>query len=159
MRDRILSSLAAVFVLAVFLFGTHWGHVARKMVYRSRVAHSAGRQLTFEQRQRLLLDPSFIILMDVVRETPLDAVVLFPPRKVIQGELDYIPVAATASAAYSFIYPRIPVFYGTGAPNRDRVTHAVNYDHWVQKTFVPDAPRTDENRHGIFRWPGGVDIP
>lgn len=159
MRDRILSSLTAVLILGAFLFGTHWGHVVRDMVYRSRVAFATGRQLTFERRQQLLLDPTFAILVEVVRETPPDAVVLFPPRQVIQGELGFIPVAATASSAYSFIYPRIPVFYGTSAPNRDRVTHAVNYDHWVYKTFVPKAPRTEQNRHGIVRWPGGVDIP
>jgi len=158
--QRLMRFAAALVVLAVFVFGTHLGYIFRDMTRSSWVALRTGPGLTFEQRRGLLLDQSYAILVDINRRTPPDAVILFPPKARFQGDdVSFTPVASTASSAYNYIYPRIPVLYGVGAPNRDRITYVVNYDHWAYETFWPDVPRTPENRFGIVPWPGGIEVP
>ena len=96
---------------------------------------------------------------EINKRTPPDAVILFPPKELFCKDIDYIPVGGMTSSAYSFIYPRIPVHYGDGAPYRERVTHVLNYDHWALENFWPEMPRTEENRYGVLPWPGDVEIP
>lgn len=159
MGARLLRLGVSVAVLAAFLFGTYWGEVLRDISWRSWIAFKTGRQFSIEKRMELLLDSTYPVLLEINRRTPPDAVILFPPKELFRKEVDFIPVAGMASSAYSFIYPRVPVHYGDNAPYRDRVTHVLNYEHWALKMFWPDVERTESNRYGVVRWPGGVEIP
>jgi hypothetical protein len=149
----------ALAVLLAFLYATHWGETLRDMSWRSWVAYKTGRQLSLERRRALLLDDTYPVLLEVNKRTPPDAVILFPPKELFRKNRDFIPLTAMASSTYSFIYPRVPVHYGDGAPYRDRVTHVLNYNHWALRQFWPDVQRTDANRYGVLPWRGEAEIP
>lgn len=159
MGARLMRFALALAALLAFLHGTHWGETLQDMAWRSWVAYTTGREFDLETRRALLLDDTYPVLAAINKRTPPDAVILFPPKELFRKERSVIPVSAMASSAYNFIYPRVPVHYGDGAPYRDRVTHVLNYDHWALKTFWPDVKRTEANRYQILPWPGGAEIP
>jgi len=160
MRSRQIPKLIiAMLGFFLFLFGTRPGAALRNITLRSWVAQKTGRELTLEQRRGLLMDQSYFLLLEINKRTPENAVILLPPRELLRSGKEQIPLAASASATYTFIYPRVPVHYGEKAPYRDRVTHVLNYDHWALVTFWPNIPLTEENRFGILPWPGGRSIP
>jgi hypothetical protein len=158
MKGKLLRFLAAALLLAAFLFMTRLGEIFRERTTKNWLAFKLGRQLTYEQRRRSHLDDTFRALLEIKERTPPDAVILFPPRALLR-EGDVIPLAATASAAYSFIYPRVPVHWGDDAPYKDRVTHVFVHEHWPLAEFWPHVPRTETNRFGVIPWPGDREIP
>ena len=125
---------------------THWGRSYLTFARKTWIVWSAGRVLTAESGgcslRRDLSGPA------LSREnTPEDAVILLPPEKLIDEKTPGdIPLLASPSSVYNFIYPRVPVHWGDPSPWRDRVNYILVWKHWGLDLVDPLAPKTEENR-------------
>ncbi|MEZ4649314.1 MAG: hypothetical protein R3E97_11150 [Candidatus Eisenbacteria bacterium] len=154
-RSYYLWSLLVLVVLVIFCRTTMCGgsfvDFQRTWV---QTVHSAS-SLDFEYRRQLTYDQTYGILKFIAEQTPEDAVILFPPRQFIIDEVGKgIPLLASPSSSYSFIYPRIPVHYGDDSPHKDDLTHLLVWNHWALDKIGVEP--TEQNRVAIFEWPQGL---
>ncbi|MEZ4655354.1 MAG: hypothetical protein R3E12_17625 [Candidatus Eisenbacteria bacterium] len=47
-----------------------------------------------------------------------------------------IPLLASPSSAYSFLYPRVPVHFGDDSPRKDDLTYVLVWKGWGRRTSV-----------------------
>lgn len=161
-RASLYGSLLALLLLALFCLGTSWGRSYLNFASRSWGALQSAPRLPLARRQSAIYDATYPVLLYLREVTPPDAVILMPPRQFVidrfnrKGE---IPLLASPSSAYNFIYPRVPVHHGDPSPAKNRLTHVLVWEHWgldrVDSTAVPTA----ENRVRIYPWPAGREAP
>ncbi|MCA9757351.1 MAG: hypothetical protein KDA27_16225 [Candidatus Eisenbacteria bacterium] len=154
-RSYYLWSLLLLIVLAIFCGTTMCGRTfvdfQRSWIQTARSA----RTLDFEYRRQLTYDQTYSVLKFIVDQTPEDAVILFPPRQFIIDEVGSgIPLLASPSSAYSFIYPRIPVHFGDDSPRKDDLTHLLVWNHWALDRI--GLQPTEDNQVAIYEWPEGL---
>jgi hypothetical protein len=153
------ASLLLLLLVVLFCGLTRWGRTYPTFARKTYVTWAAGHRLTAEQRRLQSYDETYPALLYVAENTPPDAVVLFAPGKLLGATPDQSPVMASASSAYNFIYPRVPVHWGDPAPLRDRVDYILVYNHWGLDLADPGATPTDENRVMLYPWPRGKKLP
>jgi hypothetical protein len=155
-------SAALLLALTLFCAFTRWGGSYVTFAAKSWGAWENGRRLPLARRELVIYDKTFPVLLHIDEVTPPDAVVLMPPRQFVidrfnrKGE---IPLLASPSSAYNFIYPRVPVHYGDPSPWKDRITHVLIWEHWGLDLVAPGEPPTEENRFGLVPWPSGRKAP
>ena len=161
-RDRstlspTIASLVLIVLLAVGCLGTRLGTSYLTLVGNAFLSVKNG--LHERLPTQLFYDETYMVLRYVVDQTPEDAVILLPPRQFI---IDHyadgsIPLLASPSTAYSFLYPRVPVHFGDESPRKDDLTHILVWEHWAldRLGMTPD----ESNRIGIYEWPEGQKAP
>jgi hypothetical protein len=158
-HNLLLRSLLSLGLVAFLLWGTQWGTSLRQALQKSWISFTVGRHMSAQQKRLGVFDSTYRFLLRIRKYTPPDAVILLPPRSFIRGQSAHIPLLASASASYSFIYPRVPVHYGEGAPWRRHVTHVLNYRNWALRTFWPEAASRTDLDGAILRWTKRDTIP
>jgi hypothetical protein len=153
----VAASLALVALLAALLLGTTGGRSYTTLVGNAYLSLTQG--LWQERPVHLFYDETYWVLRYVVESTPESAVVLLPPRQFIidQAGDGSIPLLASPSSAYSFLYPRVPVHFGDAAPRKDDLTHVLVWKHWGLDNLglVPD----ETNDTGLYDWPREEPAP
>ncbi|MBM3316772.1 MAG: hypothetical protein FJY75_02865 [Candidatus Eisenbacteria bacterium] len=156
-----LASLLLVALLILFCAGTRWGRTYPRFAGRSWHALDSGLRVSAEARRRGVLDQTYPFLLYLREMTPPGAVILLPPREFIIAGTGggFIPLLASPSSAYSFIYPRIPVHFGDRSPHGERIDYILVWDHWGLEWVDPEAPRDEVHRYRLYRWPQGEGAP
>jgi len=140
-------SIVALILLALFCVGTRWGRSYLEFAGKSWGAGKAGRRLSLERRQSVIYDQTYPVLLYVREMTPPDAVILMPPRQFVIDHFNRraeIPLLASPSSAYNFIYPRVPVHLGDPSPEKARITHILVWEHWGLDRVDPGAIPTED---------------
>ena len=102
----------------------------------------------------MLYDETYPVLVYLRENTPPDAVILLPPEKLIDEKTPGdIPLLASPSSVYNFIYPRVPVHWGDPSPWKDRVNYVLVWKQWG-RDLVPEAP-ADTSEIALYPWPPG----
>lgn len=161
-RASLYGSLLALLLLVLFCVGTRWGGSYLNFARRSWGAAQSGPRLPLARRQAAIYDATYPVLLYLREATPPDAVILMPPRQVVIDRFNRpaeIPLLASPSSAYNFIYPRVPVHYGDPSPVKDRLTHILVWEHWGLERIDPGATPTEENRVRVYPWPAGQEAP
>jgi hypothetical protein len=154
-RRAFLSSLLLAGFLVLFCSTTRWGRTYPTFARKTWILLETGNSLSAENRRIQSYDETYPVLLYIRDTTPEDAVILFPPGKYIdQRTPGDIPLLASATSAYSFIYPRVPVMWGDASPCRNRINFILVWDHWGLDLVQPGAVRTEENRIAVLPWPG-----
>jgi hypothetical protein len=150
------ASLILLSLVVVFCATTHWGRTYPTFIKKTWIVWSSGRVLTAEQRRLQLYDQTYPAVLYVRENTPENAVILLPPSKLIDDHIPGdIPILASPSAVYDFIYPRVPVHWGDPAPGKNKIDYLLVWDYWGLDLVQPGAPRSPENRTRLFPWPAG----
>jgi hypothetical protein len=138
---------------------THWGRTYPTLARRSLVVLRSALSLSPEERRLQLYDQTYPFILYLRDNTPEDAVILLPPTRFIdQATPGEIPLLASPSSVYNFIYPRVPVHWGDPSPWKDRINYLLVWNHWGLDLVEPGAPRTEENRIGLYPWPAGKRV-
>ena len=157
---------SAILLALVVLFCalTQWGRNYPVFAKKSWIVWSTGRSLPLAQRREMAYDETYPVLMYIKENSPEDAVILLPPETYITGQvtgdpnLGNIPLMASPSSVYNFIYPRVPVHWGDPSPWKDRINYILVWHHWgldlVDPTAAPDA----DNDIELVPWPAGKRI-
>ena len=155
------ASLILLVLVGVFCATTHWGRNYPIFARKSWITWSEGRALPLEQRRQMLYDQTYPVLVYMRDNTPPDAVILLPPQTFIEEKLadparpGDVPLLASPSSVYNFIYPRVPVHWGDPSPYKNRVTWVLVWEHWGLDLVDPGAPRTADNEIALYPWPQG----
>jgi hypothetical protein len=155
-------SIALLLILALFCAVTRWGRSYVAFAVKSWGAWQSGHQLPLARREMVIYDKTFPVLLYLDQAAPADAVILMPPRQFVidrYNRKNEIPLLASPSSAYNFIYPRVPVHYGDPSPCKDRLTHILIWEHWGLDIVAPGTPETEENRVELLPWPAGRKAP
>jgi hypothetical protein len=157
-RSGIAPALVLLLILVLFCAVTRWGRTYPQFASRTVRALVTGLGVDAEARRRAVLDETYPFLLYLREVTPPQSVILLPPRETIIAKLgvDTIPLLASASSAYSFIYPRVPVHDGDASPYAERANMIFVWDYWGLERVDPQAPRDEEHRYKLYPWtPGG----
>jgi hypothetical protein len=152
-----IASLIFLVALAAILFGTVMGRSYTTLMGKAYLSLTHG--LWEERPAHLFYDETYSVLRYIADSVPESSVVLLPPRQFIIDEIGdgSIPLLASPSSAYSFMYPRVPVHFGDDSPRKDDLTHVLVWRHWGLENMglVPDAT----NETGLHEWPRGQKAP
>jgi hypothetical protein len=157
-----IRSAVLLLALALFCAVTRWGESYVTFAAKSWGAWVSGRQLPLARRALVIYDKTYPVLLYLDEVAPPDAVILFPPRQFVIDQLNRkgeIPLLASPSSAYNFIYPRVPVHYGDPSPWKERITHVLIWEHWGLDLVAPGEKPTEENRVRLVPWPSGRKAP
>ncbi len=153
------ASLVLLALVVLFCAVTDWGRTYPKFASRTWQALVRTRGVPRADRLVRLYDDTYPVLL-YMRFLPEDAVVLVPPvafvRRMRNNE---IPLLASPTSTYSFIYPRVPVHFDQPSPFRDRIDHLLVWEHWGLDWVDPEAPHTEQNRVGLYPWPADREVP
>jgi hypothetical protein len=153
------ASLVLLVLLAAFCGLTRWGRTFPALLDKSWIVLRSGTIMTAEERRLQLYEPTYPVVLYLRDSTPEDAVILLPPGKFIDEHAPATyPLLASPSSVYNFIYPRVPVHWGDPSPWKDRVNHVLVWEYWGLNLVEPGAPRTEENRTGLYPWPAGRSL-
>lgn len=158
-RESLLASAVLLLVLAVFCAGTRWGRTYPTFVKRTSILLRSAPSLAPESRRVQLYDSTYPVILYLRDNTPEDAVILLPPGTFVDERTPGdIPLLASDTSVYSFIYPRIPVHWGEPSPSKDRIDHILVWEHWGLELASPGEPRSAENRVQLYPWPAGEKL-
>jgi len=153
------ASLVLLLVLIAFCAFTRWGGTYARFASGSWGAWRMSRGMSAEARRLALYDDTYPLLLYLRDYLPEDAKVLLPPIDYIRGFYGReIPLFASATSTYSFIYPRVPVHHGRPSPFMKQITHLLVWEHWGLDYIAPGEPRTQENRIMLHDWPPGLEV-
>jgi hypothetical protein len=154
-RRPLLYSLILLAVLVVFCAATRWGRTYPTFAHKTWILLRSAGSVSAEDRRVQAYDETYPVLLYIKDTTPPETVMLFPPGKLIDEQTPGdIPLLASATSIYSFIYPRVPVMWGDSSPWRERIDHILVWNHWGLDLVQPGAPKTEENNITIFPWKG-----
>lgn len=155
-----LAALVLGTILVLFAIVTRWGATYPRLADRTWRALDSGLKVSAEARRRAVLDETYPFLLYVREMTPPDAVILLPPREFIlqRTKGDFIPLLASPSSAYSFLYPRVPVHERDDSPRRGDVDYILVWEHWGLEWVDPSAPRDEAHRYQLYPWPAGREV-
>jgi hypothetical protein len=148
----------AILLAAVLLFciTTHWGRNYSTFARKTWIVWTEGRALTGEERRRMLYDETYPGLVYLRENTPPDAVILLPPEKLIDEKTPGdIPLLASPSSVYNFIYPRVPVHWGDPSPFKDEVNYLLVWKGWGLDLIPPGEAPPKEGEIALYPWPPG----
>ena len=160
-RRPLAGSAVLLLLLGLFCATTHWGRNYPLFAQRTWIVWSSGRALPVERRREMTYDSTYPVLMYIKESTPPDAVILLPPQTFITGQVSgdpnsgEIPLLASPSSVYNFIYPRVPVHWGDPSPWKDRINYVLVWHHWGLDLVDPHAAPTEDNDIAIYPWPAG----
>ncbi len=162
-RSRVYSSVLILLVI-LFCAVTRWGRGYPTFLHRTWILWSSGRSLPDEARRISGYDSTYPIALYLKENTPPDAVILLPPKQLISDQTEKaaptdIPILASPSSVYNFIYPRVPVHWGDPSPWKGKINYLLVWNWWGLDLVQPGVPHTEENRIQIFPWPAGVKAP
>ncbi|MCA9726805.1 MAG: hypothetical protein KC729_03915 [Candidatus Eisenbacteria bacterium] len=152
-----VASFVLIAVLAVLLWGTAGGRSYTALMRNAYLSLTRG--LWTERPAHLFYDETYWVLRYIVDNTPPDAVVLLPPRQFIIDRFDdgMIPLLASPSSAYSFLYPRVPVHFGDDSPRKDDLTYVLVWKGWGRENLGLPPGNGDDVE--LYPWPQGARAP
>ncbi len=155
----VRASVILLIVLVAFCSVTRWGRTYPRFASGSWKALQMSRGMSTEERFLALYDDTFPLLLYLCEYLPPDAKVLVPPIDFIRTKHGGdIPLFASPTSTYSFIYPRVPVHYGRPSPFKDQITHVLVWEHWGLEYVAPGEPPTEANRILLADWPAGMRV-
>ncbi len=159
-RGGALCSIVLLALLLLFCLTTEGGRTYAKFAARSWETWHKGRGLTADQKRLSLYDATYPLLLYLREYTPSEAVILLPPRQFVMDRSGgSVPLLASPSSTYNFIYPRVPVHFGDDSPMKDCITHLLVWEHWGLELLESDVAATPQNRIGLHAWPEGKGAP
>ncbi len=155
----LLASLVLLLILTAFCAFTRWGGTYPRFASGSWGAWRLSRGMSADARRLALYDDTYPLLLYLRDYLPEDARVLLPPIDFIRSRYGReIPLFASATSTYSFIYPRVPVHHGRPSPFMHDITHLLVWEHWGLDYVASGEPRTEGNRIMIYEWPQGLEV-
>ncbi len=155
-----LGSAVALLLLLLFFLGTRWGESYVNLASKTWHAWRNGVRVAPERRRLAVYDATYPVLLYARELSPPDATILLPPRQyVIDHSQGRIPILASPSSAYSFLYPRVPVHFGDPSPWKTHLTHVLIWEHWGLDLLGSGPAPGEENRYGLRPWPAGRGVP
>ena len=146
-RRPLLASSVLITALVLFCIFTHWGDTYTEFAINAWKALKVSRAYPMERRREALYGDTYDLLRSLRDATPPDAVILLPPIGfIMEKHGGQIPVMGSPSSAYSIIYPRVPVHYGSASPCKDKITHMLVWEHWGLHFMNPPPEPTEQNR-------------
>lgn len=146
--------LGILLVILAWLLWTPGGRYHRTYYEKTAVSWRAWNQarlLPYRDRWHAVYDQSYRYLLFLRDTTPSDAIIQLPPRQfIIDRSGGGIPLLASPSSTYSFLYPRVPVHYEDDSPFATRVNFVFAWEHWGMDRLLPDVPQTEENRFKVY---------
>jgi len=161
-REPLLGSLVLLLLLAAFCAATESGRSWVALSVKTWNAWVTGRRLSLADRRLAVYDKTYPMLLWLRDAAPQDAVLLLPPRQFLIEQLDgkdQIPLLASPSSAYSFLYPRVPVHFGDASPWKERLTHVLVWDPWGLDLIAPEERPAGDARIKLCHWPAGRPAP
>jgi len=158
----MLHSLGLLLLLTLFCLATHWGSSWVTLAGKTWGVWMSGHQLSYADRQLAIYDRSYPALVHLRDATPPDAVILLPPRQYVidrYANTGEIPLLASPSSVYSFIYPRVPVHFGDPSPYKDRLTHILVWGSWGLDLIGMREQEVADDRMSLHPWPAGRSAP
>ncbi len=153
------ASVLLLILLVAFCGTTRWGRTYPKFASGSWKALQMSRGMSTEDRFLAIYDDTFPLLLYLREYLPPDAKVLVPPIDFIRTQHGGdIPLFASPTSTYSFIYPRVPVHYGRPSPFMNEITHVFVWEHWGLEYVSPGARPTEGNRILLEDWPAGMRV-
>ena len=153
------ASLLLLALLVAFCGVTRWGRTYPRFASGSWRAMQMARGMSTEARFVALYDDTFPLLLYLREYLPPDAKVLLPPVDFIRRKHGGdIPLFASPTSTYSFIYPRVPVHFGKPSPFKDGITHVLVWEHWGLEYVAPNDRPTEANRVLLTEWPADARV-
>ncbi len=155
-RRAVVPSALLLGLIALLAIFSDWVGTYPTMAVRSSILFRSAPSMTAEQRRMASYDETYPVLRFLRESTPSEAVILLPPEKFIdENTPGDIPLLASPSSVYNFIYPRVPVHWGDPSPWRERVTHLLVWKHWGLDLVAPGEAPGPENEIALRPWPPG----
>lgn len=150
----VRASLLLLVLVVAFCGVSRWGRTYPRFASGSWQALQLARAMSSEERFLALYDDTLPLLLYLREYLPPDARVLVPPVEFIRSKHGGdIPLFASPTSTYSFIYPSVPVHHGKPSPFMNELTHLLVWEHWGLEYVAPNDPHTEGNRVLLVDWP------